>query len=205
MEQSRYAHYVSTVLFQKRNRRMKVLNHHRDLELYGMGRSAAVFKLKNENRVIKIFYSPFEETAKEEKQNYEKLNGNDYYPVIYEAGKNYLVMDFIEGKTFFECLAEGIPLEPYYMEEVDRGLQYAEKAGLNPSDIHLHNLILTKKGNVHIIDVARFSQEKKCTQWNDLKWAYTRYYQHAYFPKKIPRWVMYTVSKLYRLYRYIYN
>lgn len=203
MTQSKYDHYAESVLFVKRNRRIKVDKHHCHLKLYGMGRSAAVFKIKNENRVIKIFYSPFKKTALEEKQNYEKLNGNYYYPAIYEAGINYLVMDFIEGKTFFECLAEGIHLEPHHIKHVDNGLYAAKAAGLNPSDIHLHNLILTKEDDVRIIDVARFSQEKKCTQWNDLKWVYTRYYQRASFPKKIPRWVMYTVSKLYRLYKYL--
>ncbi|GIO24038.1 RIO1 family regulatory kinase/ATPase [Oceanobacillus sp. J11TS1] len=203
MTQSKYCYYVSTILFVKKNRRVKVLEHHRDLKLYGMGRSAAVFKVKNENRVIKVFYPSFEKTAMQEKQNYEKLNGKHYYPAIYEAGTNYLVMDFIEGKTFFECLAEGISIKPYYIERVDRGLQYAKEAGLNPSDIHLHNLIVTKDDDVRIIDVARFSQEKQCTQWEDLKQAYMRYYQSSYFPKKIPKWVMYTVSKIYRLYKTI--
>ncbi|GGP14721.1 RIO1 family regulatory kinase/ATPase domain-containing protein [Oceanobacillus neutriphilus] len=203
MKRSRYDHFASTVLFAKRNGRIKVLRHHDDLKLYGTGRSAAVFKIKNEHRVIKIFYPAFEKTAIEEKQNYEKLNGSHYYPNVYEAGTNYLVMDFIEGKTFFECLAEGIPLKPHYIEHVDNGLQFAKAAGLNPSDIHLHNLILTKNEEVRIIDVARFSQEKMCTQWEDLKDGYTRYYQHTYFPKKIPRRVMYSVSKLYRLYKYI--
>lgn len=202
MKQSRYCYYVSTVLFGKRNRSIKVLKHHSDLKLHGMGRSAAVFKVKNENRVIKIFYPSFEKTAIQERQNYEKLNGNHYYPAVYEAGTNYIVMDFIEGKTFFECLAEGIPIKPHYIDHVDNGLQYAREAGLNPSDIHLHNLIVTKDGSVCIIDVARFSQKKKCSQWNDLKRGYTRYYQRAFFPKKIPKWIMYTVAKMYRLYKF---
>jgi len=203
MKQSRYDHYVSTVLFTKRNGRIKICRYHGDIELYGAGRSAAIFKINNENKVIKIFYPSFEKTAIEEKRNYEKLNGNSYFPTIYEAGNNYLVMDFIEGKTFFECLAEGIPLTPHHIKQVDNGLQAAREAGLNPSDIHLHNLILTKEGTVRLIDTARFSQEKKCTQWEDLKWAYARYYQRMNFPKKIPRWVMYAVSKLYRFYQYL--
>lgn len=201
MTQSKYDKYVSTVFFGKSNGRTKVIQHHYDLKLHGMGRSAAVFKIKNKNKVIKIFYPSFERTAIQEKQNYQKLNSNPYYPAIYETGVNYLVMDFIEGKTFFECLAEGTPLKPHYIEHIDNGLQYAREMGLNPSDIHLHNLILTKEGDVRIIDVARFSQEKKCTQWDDIKWVYTRYYQHPFFPKKIPRWIMYTVSKIYRLYK----
>ncbi|WP_080875307.1 serine/threonine protein kinase [Oceanobacillus timonensis] len=202
MTQSRYAYYASTVLFGNKNKRVHVLQHHNDLQLYGIGRSAAVFKIKKENRVIKIFYPQFKRTAMEEKQNYERLNGSNYYPAIYEAGVNYLVMDFMEGKTFFECLAKGIPLKPYHIKHVDNGLQYARSVGLNPSDIHLHNLILTNDDNVRIIDVARFSQEKICTQWDDLKCAYRQYYQRPFFPKKVPKWVMHTISKLYQLYKY---
>ncbi|MFD1067156.1 protein kinase family protein [Oceanobacillus locisalsi] len=203
MTHSIYAYYVSTVLFADNTKRVHVLQHHSDLLLYGMGRSAAVFKMKYENRVIKIFYPQYNQITEEEKQNYEKLNGSTYYPAIYEAGINYLVMDFMEGKTFFECLAEGIPLKPYHIKHVDNGLQYARSVGLNPSDIHLHNLILTNNDNVRIIDVARFSQEKACTQWDDLKRAYRQYYQRPFFPKKVPKWVMHTITKLYRLYKYI--
>lgn len=202
MGSSKYYDYAASVLFTKRLKRIEVLKHSHDLKLYGTGRSAAVFKIKNENKVMKVFYPPFEKTAIQEKQNYEKLNGNHYYPAVYDFGTNYLVMDFIEGKTFFECLAEGIPIKPHDIELVDKGLQYAKKAGLNPSDIHLHNLIVTKEGNVRIIDVARFSQEKNCTQWDDLKRAYYRFYQHPLFPKKIPKWIMHTISKLYRLYKH---
>ncbi len=59
MNQSRYNDLASTVLFAKRNGRIKVLRHHDDLKLHGTGRSAAVFKIKNENRVIKIFLPDF--------------------------------------------------------------------------------------------------------------------------------------------------
>ncbi|BAC13241.1 protein kinase family protein [Oceanobacillus iheyensis] len=199
MKSSRYNFYVSTVSFINKNRQVKVLQHHPDLQIYGTGRSAVVFKVNGEHKVIKIFYPPFEETAIQEKNNYEKLEGSNYYPTIYESGPNYLVMDLIEGKTFFECLAEGILLESDYVHQVEEGLQYAREVGLNPSDIHLHNLIVTKEGSIKIIDVARFSQEKQCTQWQDLKNGYEKYYHRTYFPTKIPKWIMNSVSKLYRL------
>ncbi|WP_066186137.1 MULTISPECIES: RIO1 family regulatory kinase/ATPase domain-containing protein [Gracilibacillus] len=200
MEPTKYERYTATVSFTKSNRRIKVRKHHPDLQLYGLGRSAAIFKINNENKIIKVFHPTFEHAAEQEKQNYEKLQGNHYYPVVYESGSNYLVMEYIEGKTFFECLATGIPLKPHYMKEVDQGLQTAKEAGLNPSDIHLHNLIVNKDGEVRIIDVARFSQSKVCTQWDDLKRGYMRLYCRPFFPKKVPKWIMYTTAKLYRLY-----
>lgn len=197
--QSRYSSYVSTVLFTKKGQGVTVTGHHHNLIFWGMGRSAVVFKIKGEDRVIKIFYPPFEKIALEEQRNYEKVKGNHFYPNIYESGANYLVMDFIDGKTFFQCLAEGIPLKKNYVEQVDNALQAARRSGLNPSDIHLHNLIVTKEEHVRIIDIARFSQKKQCSQWDDLKSSYERHYHRFYFPKKVPKWIMNAIAKLYRL------
>ncbi|MDI5789968.1 hypothetical protein PO124_21010 [Bacillus licheniformis] len=44
--------------------------------------------------------------------------------------------------------------------EVDRALNDARRKGLNPSDIHLRNLILTPSGTIKVIDVARFCRRK---------------------------------------------
>ena len=36
----------------------------------------------------------------------------------------------------------------------------ARQRGLNPSDIHLRNIFLTDRGEIKVIDVARFGQKK---------------------------------------------
>ena len=78
-------------------------------------------------------------------------------------------MEYIKGYTFYECLNKGIRIDDDMICEVDRALNDARRKGLNPSDIHLRNLILTPSGTIKVIDVARFLQTKECRQWDDLK------------------------------------
>lgn len=197
--ESKYQHYVASIKWVHKRKTVTVIDHHPNLEFIGKGRSAVVFKIKKEARVIKVFYPPYEKTALQEKRNYEKVNGSLYYPTIYEGGPNYLVMDLIAGKTFFQCLSEGIPIKTAYVKQVEVALQEARNNGLNPSDIHLHNLLVTSEGQVRIIDIARFSQTKQCQQWHDLKKGYKRHYHRFYFPKKVPKWLMNGVACFYRI------
>ncbi len=75
------------------------------------------------------------------------------------------------------------------IQQVEEALSDARGAGLNPSDIHLRNLILTETGAVRVIDVARFEQTKTCTQWDDLKSAYHALYKNRYSQKDSGFWL----------------
>ncbi|MCF6138637.1 protein kinase domain-containing protein [Pseudalkalibacillus berkeleyi] len=164
--------------------------------LIGKGRSAFVFKDEQTGYAIKIFFTEFEHLAKQEADIYTKLEGSPYYPEVYEVGHNYIVMEYIEGHTFYDCLHKGIRITKEMIDEVDKALAYARSKGLNPSDIHLQNLILTHEGTIKVIDVVRFKQVKACTQWDDLKFAHERFYERKYFMKKVPR----TIIELVKLY-----
>ncbi|EZH64776.1 serine/threonine protein kinase [Bacillaceae bacterium JMAK1] len=196
-----YEQYASSVTFKQLRSSYIAASAHPDLSICGIGRSAVVFKIKEQKRVIKVYYPPYQHVAKNEQINYKKVAGDPRYPKLYEVGHNYIVLDYIEGKTFFQCLQEGVPILPEHVKQVDDALLFARNRGLNPSDIHLHNLIITKRGDVCIIDIARFSQSKPCEQWNDLKTGYYRYYHKAYFPSKLPKWLMNVVAALYRTHK----
>nr|WP_245837215.1 protein kinase family protein [Virgibacillus phasianinus] len=168
------------------------------LEYLGAGRSAIVFKIKFTNKALKVFFPDCTGIAKEEAEIYEILKGNKYYPTLYEAGDNFLLIDYIEGYTLFECLSQGIKLSESTIIEIDRALSLARETGLNPSDIHLRNIILTPEGKVMLIDVARFRQVKDCRQWTDLKNAFFTCYNKTYFPKKIPVSMLNTIAYFYK-------
>ncbi|MCM3035436.1 protein kinase family protein [Bacillus pumilus] len=170
-----------------------------ELELCGKGRSAYVFSYKKDGKkmALKVFFPSYQHIARKEAAIYEKLSGSSYYPEIYESGDQYILMEYIKGNTFYECLTKGIPIKQQMIEQVDDALEEARKKGLNPSDIHLRNLILTKEGQVRVIDVARFTQTKACHQWDDLKAAYA-YYQKPFFPKKAPRLWLEVIAYFYK-------
>ncbi|GAK04450.1 serine/threonine protein kinase [Geomicrobium sp. JCM 19037] len=193
-----YKQYADSVSFWVVKGTYEVYSSHPHLSICGAGRSAAVFKLPEENRVIKVYYPPFESVAKQEYINYMKITDHPQYASLYEVGTNYIVLEYIKGKTAFQCLHEGIHISLDQIKQVDDALGYARTQGLYPSDIHLHNLLITSDGLVRIIDIARFSNPKPCRQWDDLKAGYYKHYRKAYFPTQVPKWLMNTVAKIYR-------
>lgn len=174
-----------------------ITTHSEELIPIGHGRSAAVFKIKGEAKAIKIFYPEFTHIAVEEAVVYEKLVGIPYYPAFYEAGEGYLVIEYIEGETIFDCLVKGIVLTERLLIEVDRAIEMARERGLCPSDIHLRNILLTPDGEIRLIDVARFGNEKDDRQWEDLKRAFYTLYQKPFFPKTLPAPLIDAIGRWY--------
>jgi RIO-like serine/threonine protein kinase len=194
-----YEHLVQSVVFKRYKEEVLVLSFDKThLSIIGSGRSAYVFKLEGTNRALKVFYSPHEHLAKKEAEIYDKLKGIPSFPELYESGDDYIVIDFIEGHTIFECLVKGIHINGKVLEEVDRSIAKARQLGLNPSDIHLHNILLTTDGEVKLIDVVRFDQIKHCTQWEDLKRAYHKFYKKRLFPKKLPHKLLLLIAYFYK-------
>ena len=190
-----YQELANTVIINKKNQLIDYIDL---LELAGTGRSAFVFKIKSTNKAIKIFFPEFEYIAKQEAGIYQVLHEISYFPSIYDSGMNYIVMDYIDGHTLFECMTHGKIITSAHIKEVDYALSLASKRGLNPSDIHLRNIFITTNGEIKIIDVARFRQTKDCRQWSDLKKAYYQLYRKRFFSKKIPASLLNIVAFLYK-------
>ena len=191
-----YQELANTVVISPKKNRL--LHYDDSLKLVGTGRSAFVFRINNSSMAIKVFFPNYTYIAKEEADIYIALHDISYFPTVYDSGLNYIVMDFIEGRTLFECVNQGIPITAEHIKEIDAALLLASNRGLNPSDIHLRNIFITSSNDIKLIDVARFRQTKDCTQWSDLKSAYVHYYMKRYFPKKIPATIMNTVAFFYK-------
>lgn len=189
---------VRAVVMEPRGIETKLLGQPLGTTFVGAGRSAFVFKLDDEEKVIKVYFPEFSHLAQEEADIYRELHDIPYFPKIYEHGNDYLVMDYIRGKTFYDCLVEGVVVTEEMINKVDVALDMARGKGLNPSDIHLRNMILTPDGDVKLIDVVRFRQKKDCMQWQDLKKAYYFYYRRRLFPKRLSPVVIDLISKSYK-------
>ncbi|OHX51107.1 serine/threonine protein kinase [Cytobacillus oceanisediminis] len=193
-----YQKLAESVKFSRSLNWTRLLEKDDSLEFIGAGRSAFAFRIKGTNLVLKVFFPEFKKIAREEAEIYKALPDHPYYPSLYGSGDNYIVIDYVQGLTLFECLAKGVPIEEEKIRQIDEALKLAREKGLNPSDIHLRNIILTDDGHIKIIDVARFKQTKNCTQWDDLKHAFYKFYRKKYFPKKIPVLIMNTIAALYK-------
>jgi predicted Ser/Thr protein kinase len=193
-----YKQLAESVKFSRSRNWTRLLEKDESLEFIGAGRSAFAFRVKETNLVLKVFFPEFRRIAQEEADIYKALPNHPYFPSLYDSGENYIVIDYVDGLTLFECLAKGITIEEEKIKEIDEALKLARAKGLNPSDIHLRNIILTPDGHIKIIDVARFKQTKNCTQWDDLKHAFYKFYMKRYFPKRIPVMVMNMIAALYK-------
>lgn len=189
---------VRTVKLKETKHGVKILAYDPLLTYIGVGRSAAVFRINNSKRVLKVFLPQLAHIAWEEAEIYRMLKDCSYYPKLYESGHGFVVIDYIEGITLFNCLKAGISVTEEMINEVDLALDYAKQKGLNPSDIHLRNIIFTPEGTIKLIDVARFRQDKDCSQWKDLKKAFYTVYQSSLFPKKVPERLLNLTSTLYK-------
>ena len=168
------------------------------LQLIGAGRSAYVFKVLNEQTALKVFFPHKVHIAAEEAAIYQELPSCSYYPALHDAGNNYIAIDYLDGLTLFQSLENGIYIDEEKIQAINDALEKARKVGLNPSDIHLKNIIITSKQEVKLIDVARFRQTEKDRQWDDLQKVYFRGYVKSYFPKKIPGAVLNCIAFIYK-------
>lgn len=168
------------------------------LELIGTGRSAFAFRITKSSKVMKVFFPAFRHIAAEEAEIYKTLASNPYFPDLHASGNGYLVMDYIPGHTLYDCLRAGIPITDHHIADIDNALARAEAEGLNPSDIHLRNILITPDGDIRLIDPARFRQQKHCTQWADLHKAYEKFYKKKLFPKKVPGPLLELIAYLYK-------
>jgi predicted Ser/Thr protein kinase len=195
---NQYEHLANSVVYSIRGSKAALVHKDSSLKLIGEGRSAFAFRIKGTDLVIKVFFPQFENIAAEEAGIYKQLTGNPFFPSLHEYGRNYLVMDYVRGKTLYQRLVNGLPISAGHIEEVDIALKLAREKGLNPSDIHLRNIIITPDDEIKLIDVARFRQTKQCTQWEDLKNAFYKYYRHERFPKKMPEPAMNLIAFFYK-------
>jgi eukaryotic-like serine/threonine-protein kinase len=79
-------------------------------------------------------------------------------------GLHFLVMEYVEGVSLNRFVAKRGPLPPgmacHFIRQAALGLQHAHGKGLVHRDIKPHNLMLTRKGQIKILDfgLARLSE-----------------------------------------------
>jgi len=78
---------------------------------------------------------------------------------------HFLVMEFVDGISLAQLVGKRGPLEVayacHYVRQAAKGLHHAFEAGMVHRDIKPHNLMLTRKGQVKILDfgLARLASE----------------------------------------------
>ena len=113
-------------------------------------------------RVVKRFRQEVKAAAKLSHPNIVAAYDAD------QAGDvHFLVMEFVDGMSLDRLVLKRGPLEPsyacYFIRQAAKGLAHAVQAGMVHRDIKPQNLMLTRKGQVKILDfgMARLAAETR--------------------------------------------
>lgn len=170
-----------------------------DWRCVGVGCSAAVFQPRDCPEIsIKVFAAKFAGIAHEESEIYKQLGNSPFFPRFYGRGDNFLVIEFRKGRNIHDCLIQGVFIPEQVIYDVEEAIQYARSRGLNPSDIHIKN-ILVHEGRGFLIDVSDYRRFGECKRWETLKEVYYDYYAKIYRPGiTVPSWLLETIRKWYK-------
>ncbi|WP_065412321.1 serine/threonine-protein kinase [Pseudobacillus wudalianchiensis] len=147
-----------------------------ELQCVGIGTDAAVFVHSfSPSYAFKVYAEGKEQKKVNEVRAYEKLADSSYFPVFYGAGSKFIVISFESGMNLYDCLVTGTYISPEVIEQVDKAIEEARVAGLNPRDIHLKNIIL-QEDSIKLIDVSEYVKPGNDQRWEHLKEAYRLYY-----------------------------
>jgi len=168
----------------------------------GAGNYAAVFVHPDVgDRVVKI-YAPGRPGLENEAEVYRRIGSHPAFSECFHVGSTYLILKRLYGITLYDCLCLGIPIPKQVIQDIDKALDYARRQGLYGHDVHGKNVMM-HEGRGLVVDISDFLNEYPCSAWEDLKWAYYRFYRPLIAPLrlKVPYAMLNLVRRTYRLFR----
>jgi hypothetical protein len=185
-----------TVLSNPNNEPVTISGDSDDLKCIGVGTDAAVFQyFYTPEYAFKIYAQDKVSKIETEANVYNLIGDSPLFSTCYDANERYLVLNYEEGTTLFDCLLQGIHIPEQVVKDVEDGREFARKKGLNPRDIHLKNILL-QNGRAKILDVSEYIQPGNDFRWEHIKEAYDEYY-HLIDGKNVPFWLLETIRKWY--------
>lgn len=175
-------------------------------EWVGAGNYTAVFAHPEyPDKVVKV-YAPGRPGLAAEAEVYRRIGMHPAYSRCWHLGSNYLVLQRLEGVTFYDCLRKGIPIPEPAVREIDEALQYARRRGLNPRDVHAKN-VMVADGHGLVADISDFTKPGKDTKWEDLRRAYYKLYLPLFgrHPLPVPDALLNVIRKGYRRLRKLFG
>jgi predicted Ser/Thr protein kinase len=117
----------------------------------GRGYSGAVFKI-SEDKCVKIFLK--RKSATTEAWALNKGAETGFFPKLYEAGPDYVVMEYIKGPDLYTYLKKRGELPNHIAEQMLNCLKAIKRLGFTRLNIHLRHFIVTEDENLKLIDHA---------------------------------------------------
>jgi eukaryotic-like serine/threonine-protein kinase len=109
-----------------------------------------------------------------------------------DGGRNYIVMEYIEGKDLKTMIKDGSPFKVEraldLIIQICAGIGYAHRAGLVHCDVKPQNILVTADGRVKVTDfgIARALATLQPGETTDIVWGSPQYYSPEQAAGEVP-------------------
>jgi len=147
--------------------------------------------------VFKVFAPESLEALDQEQLSYSLLGSSDHFATCFGRGERHLVLSYEPGLTLYQCLEQGVPVPEQVILDVQAARAYARSRGLNPKDVHLHN-VLVQDGRAKILDVSKYVLPGETDRtWDHLLQGYYEFYP-LIEGRRIPAFVLDLAKRMYK-------
>ncbi len=126
--------------------------------LIGKGIQGAVFKL-SENRCVKIY--PLAEHAASEQEVLRAAKTSKFFPKLYESGKHYTVMEYIEGVSLDEYFRNNGQWTTSLTKQLLTMLKERKQLGFPRCDTNLRHILINNAGEIKVIDHVNTNKKRR--------------------------------------------
>lgn len=130
-------------------KRKRVVVNPTSYEKIGKGRQGNVFKISAEH-CVKIYLKT--EDAESESRALKAVEGSPFFPVMFEQGPNYIVMEYVEGISLDDYLMGSSSMPMVITREILAMLKEMRRLKLTRLDAKLRHIIVTPSGKLKVID-----------------------------------------------------
>lgn len=135
------------------NNELKIMENPNNYKLIGVGYSGAVFQL-SPKQCVKIYYRAHYKSDKQAEEEVLKITKDSrFFPDIYEVGKNYIIMEYIEGEDLGQYLDRKGKFPSWLANEILLMLEDMKQLRLPRCDAAARHIIVQKnEKQIKVID-----------------------------------------------------
>lgn len=120
--------------------------------LIGDGADGEVYQLTTDT-CIKLFFH--EDTKMKELEALEIGQSSDVIPRLYEHGRNYIVMEYVNGISLSKKLKKEKTIDKQLSEKILHMLDELKRIGFTRYDAEVRHILINENGELKVIDHKR--------------------------------------------------
>ncbi|MBU8907593.1 AarF/UbiB family protein [Desertibacillus haloalkaliphilus] len=148
-----------SITISRRGRRkpVKVLHNPTPYQMIGRGEQGAVFKLSSD-KCVKIYLK--QRNRKSEEDVLRDAQNSTFFPTIYEAGSNYIVMEYIHGQFLDEYLVNKEEIPEAITEQILSLYKEMRRLNFTRYDVMMRHILVTADEKIKMIDHVTSRRKK---------------------------------------------